>query len=126
MSCSFPVPASPGVCAAAAAVAAAALALLAVPPVAAAAGSADEAEAYVAFVEDDSGRCADRGARLIQVKNTHPTRVLRVYLDRFHMGKGTGDRSRSELAPGAVEPLGCARTMDGPQEWRLVRAQFVE
>jgi hypothetical protein len=48
-------------------------------------------------------------------------------MDRFHMGVGTGDRSRSELKPGAEpEPLGCSRTLTGVQEWRIVRAQFVD
>jgi hypothetical protein len=40
---------------------------------------------------------------------------------------GTGDRSRSDLAAGAEpEPLGCSRSESGPQEWRLVRAVFVD
>jgi hypothetical protein len=48
-------------------------------------------------------------------------------LDRYHMGIGTGDRSRSDLRPGAApEPLGCSRSLTGPQEWRLVRASFVD
>lgn len=107
------------------AVLAASLALLA--PAAQIACAADDARAYVQFVEDDSGRCAERNAKQILVRNSHPTRALRVWLDRYHMGQGTGDRSRSELPPGgAPEPLGCSRTLDGPQEWRLVRAAFVE
>ncbi|HSN31622.1 MAG TPA: hypothetical protein VLU41_02975 [Ideonella sp.] len=86
----------------------------------------EDARAYVQFVEDLSGTCSARSAKLIEVRNTHPTRTLRVWLDRYHMGHGTGDRSRSELAPGAEpEALGCSRTTDGPQEWRVVRAVFV-
>lgn len=43
------------------------------------------------------------------------------------MGAGTGDRSRTELLPGAEpEPLGCSRSEFGAQEWRLVKAQFVD
>ena len=106
-----------------AALAAAALAVAAAVPLA----RADEdALKYVQFVEDLSGTCSARSAKLIEVRNTHPTRTLRVWLDRYHMGHGTGDRSRSELAPGAEpEALGCSRTTDGPQEWRIVRAVFV-
>lgn len=94
----------------------------------AAAGEAsDDAKSYVQFVEDVSGNCTSRNAKQILVKNAHPTRKIRVWLDRYHMGVGTGDRSKSDLAPGAEpEPLGCARSFDGPQEWRIVRAEFIE
>jgi len=104
------------------------LVLLSLPRVLVAASPADEdARQYVAFVEDFAGTCVARNGVQIQVKNTHPTRKLRVWLDRYHMGSGTGDRSRSELLPGAEpEPLGCSRTGHGAQEWRIVRAVFVD
>lgn len=92
------------------------------------AGAADDdPRRYVDFVEELSGTCSARGGRLILVRSTHPSRTLKVWLDRYHMGSGTGDRSRSELRPGGEpEPLGCSRSTDGPQEWRLVRASFVD
>ncbi len=91
------------------------------------AAAAEEAVSFVAFVEDLSGNCSQRSAKLILVRSTHPTRKLRVWLDRYHMGTGTGDRSRSDLLPGAEpEPLGCSRSTDGPQEWRIVRAAFID
>lgn len=89
---------------------------------------AGEAARYVHFAEDFTANCVSRNGVQIQVKNTHPTRTLRVYLDRVYRGVGTGDRSRSELAPGAEpQPLGCSVTLDGgKQEWRLVRASFID
>jgi hypothetical protein len=103
-------------------------ALLSLGLVAAPAARADEdAKAYVQFVEDYTATCVARQGVQILVKSTHPTRKLRVWLDRYHMGTGTGDRSRSELAPGGEpEALGCSRTVSGTQEWRLVRAAFVD
>lgn len=87
----------------------------------------DDAVAYVAFVEEPAATCVARLGMQILVRNTHPARTLRVWLDRFHMGVGTGDRSRSELAPGAApEALGCSRSLSGAQEWRVVRAAFVD
>jgi len=87
----------------------------------------EDARASVQIVEDLSGTCSARNAKLLLVRNTHPTRRLRVWLDRYHMGHGTGDRSRSDLGPGAPpEPLGCSRSSDGPQEWRIVRAVFID
>lgn len=87
----------------------------------------EDARQYVAFVEDFVGTCVARSGVQIQVKNTHPTRKLRVWLDRYFMGSGTGDRSRSDLLPAAdPEPLGCSRTDHGAQEWRIVRAIFVD
>lgn len=89
--------------------------------------AADEAAAFVRFVEEPAATCVTRNGMQILVKNAHPSRTLRVWLDRYHMGVGTGDRSRSELKPGAdPEPLGCSRSLTGPQEWRLVRAVFVD
>lgn len=82
---------------------------------------------FVRFVEEPSATCVARSGMQVLVKSVHPTRRLRVWLDRFHMGVGTGDRSRSELAPGAEpEPLGCSRSATGPQEWRIARAAFVD
>ena len=107
-------------CGALAAVALAAL------PVAARADDED-AKKYVRFVEEHTGACTARDAVQVLVENSHPKRTLRVWLDRYHMGTGTGDRSRTDLAPGGPpEALGCSRTLSGPQEWRVVRAAFVD
>jgi len=104
----------------------AALAATAALP-AAAADAADDPVSHVRFVEDFAANCVARSGVRIQVQNTHPSRRVRVWLDRFHMGVGTGDRSRTDLAPGAEpEPLGCSRSTTGAQEWRLVKAQFVD
>ena len=87
---------------------------------------AEDARAYVAFVEDFAGTCVARSGVQIQVKNTHPSRTIKVWFDRYYMGSGTGDRSRSELLPGAEpEPLGCSRIGEGRQEWRVFRAIFL-
>jgi hypothetical protein len=92
-----------------------------------AAQPAEDPKQFVQFVEDFDGKCTARNGKMLLVRSTHPSRKLRVWLDRYHMGSGTGDRSRSDLAPGApAEALGCSRTTDGPQEWRIVRAAFVE
>jgi hypothetical protein len=87
----------------------------------------DDAARFVEFVQEPSASCVARNGMQILVRNTHPTRTLKVWLDRWHMGVGTGDRSRSELRPGAEpEPLGCSRSLTGPQEWKLAKAQFVD
>lgn len=87
----------------------------------------DDPRQFVKFEQEFSGTCVARNGVEILVRNTHPSRKLRVWLDRYHMGVGTGDRSRSDLAPGGeAEPLGCSRTTTGEQEWRVVKAQFVD
>jgi hypothetical protein len=94
---------------------------------AAPAADATAAARYVQFVEEPAALCVERNGVQIQVKNSHPSRTLRVWLDRIHMGVGTGDRSRSELPPGGdPQPLGCSRSLNGPQEWRVVKAEFVD
>lgn len=94
---------------------------------AAAARGEDDPAKYVQFVEEHAANCVQRNGTQIQVRSTHPTRKIKVWFDRYHMGVGTGDRSRSELAPGAEpEPLGCSRSDTGKQEWRVVRAAFID
>ena len=99
------------------------MAALAVAP----ARADEDPRQYVQFVEEFAGNCVARQGVQILVKNTHPTRKLRVWLDRYHMGKPTADRSRSDLAPGAeAEALGCSTNSNGPQDWRIVRAAFID
>jgi hypothetical protein len=95
--------------------------------VATAAAADNDPTRYVQFVEEPAALCVERNGVQIQVKSSHPSRTLRVWLDRIHMGVGTGDRSRSDLLPGGdAQPLGCSRSLSGPQEWRLVKAEFVD
>lgn len=87
----------------------------------------EDAAKFVTFSQDFAGLCVSRNSVQILVGNSHPSRTVMVWLDRFHMGVGTGDRSKTELKPGAeAVPLGCSRTLDGPQEWRIVRARFLD
>ena len=87
----------------------------------------EDAASFVQFSQEPTATCVSRNGQQILVKNAHPTRKLRVWLDRMHMGVGTGDRSRSDLAPGAEpEPLGCSRNLNGVQEWRVARAVFID
>lgn len=88
----------------------------------------DDARRYVVFVEEFAGHCTSRNGVQLLVKNSHPTRKLRVWLDRYLMDVGTGDRSRSDLAPGGTpDALGCSSSLTGGvQEWRIVRAQFID
>jgi hypothetical protein len=87
----------------------------------------EDAAQYVQFSQEPTATCVSRNGQQILVKNSHPSRKLRVWLDRMHMGVGTGDRSRSDLAPGAEpEPLGCSRNLNGVQEWRVARVMFID
>ena len=102
------------------------VALCGVGALAAAQDAGTDARKYVQFVQDNSALCVSRNGVEILVKNNHQSRTVRVWLDRYTAGVGTGDRSRSDLKPGAEpEALGCSRTPEGStQEWRVVRAQF--
>lgn len=82
---------------------------------------------YVEFVQEDDSNCLMREGKHVTVHSTHPSRSIRVWLDRYYHDSGTGDRSRSDLRPGAEpEGLGCSRVDDAVQEWRVVRAQFLD
>lgn len=82
---------------------------------------------FIEFVDDFEATCVARDGVMIMVRSKHPDRPIRVWLERWHMGVNTGDRGKSDLAPGGEpEKLGCSRTLNGKQEWRVVRAQFVD
>lgn len=85
-----------------------------------------DAKKFLVFTQEFEATCVSREAVQLLIKSTHPTRKIRVWLDRYHMGVGTGDRSKTDLLPAAEpEPLGCSRSLSGPQEWRVVRAEFI-
>lgn len=92
-----------------------------------AADTADDPAQHVRFTQEPEGACISRGSMQVRVHNDHPGRTIRVWLDRYLMGTGTGDRSRLELKPGAEGlVLGCSRNAYGEQEWRAVRARWVD
>lgn len=87
----------------------------------------DDPLQFVEFFEDFEAVCVQREGVMILVRNKHPSKALRVWMERWHMGANTGDRGKSELLPGGeAEKLGCSRTLSGKQEWRVIRAQFID
>ena len=100
---------------------------LALPAAAPTRAAEEEPQQFIAFSQDFEAVCVEREGVMILIGNTHPSRPLRVWLERWHMGVFTGDRSKSDLKPGAEpEKLGCSRTLTGKQEWRIIRAQFAD
>jgi hypothetical protein len=100
---------------------------VALPPILAAAQEAQDPAGFVEFVKDFDANCVRWEGHLIMIRSTHPTRRIKVTLERQFMGKPTGDRSRSELAPGG-EPdrLGCSQLQVGTQEWKITRVEFLD
>lgn len=87
----------------------------------------DSPAAFITFVLETTSNCMLSNGQQVQMRSTHPSRRIRVWLDRFQRGTGTGDRSRTDLAPGAEpDPLGCSRSAAGVQEWRVVRAVWLD
>lgn len=87
---------------------------------------AENPGAFVEFILEDEANCQSRDSQHVVVHNSHPKRTVRVWLDRYYRNVPTGDRSRSDLLPGAEpEGLGCATVMNAKQEWRVVRAVFL-
>ncbi len=97
------------------------------PAADASAQTTDDPGSFVQFTHEDDSNCQLRDGKKIFVHSTHPTRRIRVWLDRYYQNVGTGDRGRSDLAPAAeAEPLGCDTVMNGAQEWRIARALFLD
>jgi hypothetical protein len=105
------------------------LLLTAIAGLAAPAWSAEEDPAtFVKFGEDFGATCVNRNTVTVTVKSTHPSRTVRVWLERSVGGVPTGDRSKSDLKPNAEpEDLGCAKSLEGAeQKWKIQRAAFVD
>lgn len=87
----------------------------------------EQAADFVRFEQDFAGHCVARNGVQVLVRSSHPSRTLKVVMERQFGGRPTGDRSRSELKPGAEpEPLGCSVSSEQPQAWRVLRAEFAD
>lgn len=91
-------------------------------------GADEDPASFVKFGEDFGATCVNRNTVTVTVKSTHPSRTVRVWLERSLGGVPTGDRSKSDLKPDAPpEDLGCAKSLEGTeQKWRIQRATFVD
>lgn len=87
----------------------------------------EDPAAYVDFVKDFDANCVRWEGYMVMIRSTHPTRSIKVTLERQFMGKPTGDRSRSELAPnGEPDKLGCSQLQVGTQEWKITKVEFLD
>ena len=88
----------------------------------------EDAVSFVKFGEDFGATCVNRQTVTVTVQNTHPSRTVRVWLERSVGGVPTGDRSKSDLKPSAApEDLGCAKSLEGAeQKWKVQRAVFLD
>lgn len=91
-------------------------------------GADEDPASFVKFGEDFGATCVNRKTVTVTVRSTHPSRTVRVWLERSVGGVPTGDRSKSDLKPDAPpEDLGCAKSLEGAeQKWRIQRATFVD
>lgn len=104
------------------------VAVVAIALAAPAAMAEEQPASFVKFGEDFGATCVNRQTVTVTVRSTHPSRTVRVWLERSVGGVPTGDRSKSDLEPGAPpEDLGCARSLEGAeQKWTVRRAIFVD
>jgi len=88
----------------------------------------EDPASFVKFGEDFGATCVTRNTVTVTVKSTHPSRTVRVWLERSVGGVPTGDRSKSDLKPNAEpEDLGCKQSLEGAeQRWNVQRAAFLE
>jgi hypothetical protein len=100
---------------------------LALLPGIASAQEAQDPAAFVEFVKDFDANCVRWEGYMVMIRSTHPARRIKVTLERQFMGKPTGDRSRSELAPnGEPDKLGCSQLQVGTQEWKITKVEFMD
>ena len=82
---------------------------------------------YVKFTTDFDAKCVTRGGVMIYISNNHPSKTLKVTLERWFMDNKTGDRSRSILKPSDnPEALGCSKVSNLKQEWRIKKAEWYD
>ncbi|MBU3693226.1 MAG: hypothetical protein FGM40_00130 [Rhodocyclaceae bacterium] len=102
-----------------------ATAALAVPATATA-GDEDPLN-FIAFSTDFDSKCVERRGVMIYIANTHPSRTMKLVLERWYMDNRTADRGRSLLKPGVEpEPLGCSNIEGGKQEWKVLKSEWAD
>ncbi len=90
-------------------------------------GSGEQRAAdYIEFSYDFHSECVVRNGKMLLVRNTHPVRAIKVYLDRFFAERRQPGRAAHTLEP-AAQPVavGCT-VVDGlVQKWEVAKAVFV-
>ncbi len=82
---------------------------------------------YLYFSTDFAAKCVTRGGVMIYLSNTHPSKRIKVTLERWYMGNKTADRGRTVLkAKSNPDPLGCSKVSEGKQEWKILKAEWVK
>lgn len=82
---------------------------------------------FVAFSTDFDSKCVQRNGVMIYVANKHPSRTLKLVLERWYMDNRTADRGKSLLKPGEEpEPLGCSTIEGGKQEWKVLKSEWAD
>ena len=82
---------------------------------------------FLSFTTDFAAKCVTRGGVMIYLSNTHPSRKIKVTLERWYMNHKTADRGRSILnAKSSPDPLGCSKISEGKQEWKILKAEWVK
>jgi len=82
---------------------------------------------FIAFSTDFDSKCVQRNGVMIYIANSHPSRTMRLVLERWYMDNRTADRGKSMLKPGAdPEPLGCSNIEGGKQEWRVLKSEWLD
>ncbi|MEM7540834.1 MAG: hypothetical protein AAF384_04520 [Pseudomonadota bacterium] len=94
-------------------------------------GAAADNERPASFLQMTSvldGKCQilSDGGKLRVLKNVHEERAVKYRLERVFVGKPQGLAVGVAPPQGATIKLGCTRVDGREQEWRLVRAEFIE
>lgn len=89
--------------------------------------AAGKAASYVEFEHDFHSQCVMRNGKMRLVRSTHPGRRIKIYLQRYYAGVRQPGRTTEVLEPGReAVTLGCTVVDGRPQDWKLVKARFVE
>lgn len=82
---------------------------------------------FLAFSTDFDSKCVERKGVMIYIANTHPSRTMKLVLERWYMDNRTADRGKSLLKPGVEpEPLGCSNIEGGKQEWKVLKSEWAD
>jgi hypothetical protein len=82
---------------------------------------------FLIFSTDFAAKCVIRGGVMIYLSNKHPSREIKVTLERWYMNNKTADRGKSVLkAQSGPDALGCSKVSEGDQEWKILKAEWVD
>ena len=89
--------------------------------------ASEDAAQHIDFSYDFDSKCVVRNGKMLLIKSNHAQRTIKVYLQRYFAEKRQPGRTVQVLKPGdEAVGLGCTMIDGKPQDWKLIKATYLD